>query len=69
MWVTHNPYFCLITIKIGVVVTDLWKEYLYRLRNRNKEKILSIRMFMNVLNEDIMENLYLNLFPDDVSRK
>ena len=51
----------------GMVVTDVWKEFRYSLRNRNKEKILGVNLKKNsIWGAD--EKLESNLSPYDVLR-
>jgi hypothetical protein len=34
-WGTQNAWFCLVTLVIGICVTDAWKGYKYAFRSKN----------------------------------
>ena len=56
MWVTHNPYFRLVVTIFGMVLTDVWKAFLYSISNIKKENILGVRVFLDLLAEELLNN-------------
>ena len=68
MCVTHNTYFRLIANLFGIVVTGAQNEYSYSFININRDKGMRIRVFVNLLAEDMLKNSQPIFSPADVSR-
>ena len=64
MWVTLNPYFYFITTIFVMVEIYMWKACRYNLKNINKDNNLGVRLYVNVLAEEDMNNSELKLSPD-----
>lgn len=63
-WVTHDPYFRLITTLFGITVTDCWKTIRYHVNDKHELKDISIRSFANLLAGELLHNAFDDICPD-----
>ena len=66
-WVVKYYYFRLATALFGILVTNEWKEYQYKIHCKNWGKYMLVRTFASIISYEMLNNNYRNLQKEDVN--
>ena len=56
----NGRYFCHVTTLFGIVLTDCWTTYSYRVLTYHKQKELEIEGFSQLLTHDLQHKMYVS---------
>ena len=65
-WVVQCGWFRLVTLLVGMIVTDSWKAYRHHLPMGSKRKKMSLVDFTSILARDCLENQYTDHDPSTI---